>query len=145
MWLRKQFGREASSIGTHWLQATKGCVNLNSQPYDVPWGNVSEMTSTHHVEFSNPFGRDPLSVVPEDNAHQPHLVGPLNFSATRRRGRIVGLRSGLYTLAFLLAGGLILICGTLCTIFVLVDDHCDPAYGHYACDISTDAGRLGQR
>jgi hypothetical protein len=100
------------------------------------------MTDKQLVEFSNPFSWDRRSTALEDNAQQPHLVRPLKFGATRRRGFIVGLRSRLYTLALLLAGAFIFISGSLCAIFILVDDHCGPAYGHYGCEILTKTESL---
>ena len=95
------------------------------------------MTGKQLVEFSNSFSWDRRSAVP-GSAQQPDLVRPLNFGATARPGLRVGLRSGLYAFAFLLAGAFVFTFGALCAISVLVDDDCGAAYGHYGCE-------LGQR
>jgi len=76
------------------------------------------------------------------HGREPHFARPLNFGPISRQHLALGLRSGLYALAFLLGGALLLIFIGLCTIVGLADYHCDLRFGYYGCGTPGEAGSL---
>lgn len=77
-----------------------------------------------HAEIA---GKEVTEFIPQDNVLRPHVAGP--------RSRAIGARSGLYALAFCLAGTVLFLLGGLGTVAFLTDRHCGPAFGYYGCEI----------
>ena len=96
------------------------------------------MTGKELAQFSDPFRSDRRVNLGSRAQRRPRPAQPLDLTARPRRGLVLSLRSGLYALAYLLAGALIFIFFGLCSIDVLLDEHCGPAFGYFGCAIPVE-------